>query len=150
MIELIVVLVVLGIVAVVAVVRFSMLDSFAEVAYGNEIKSVLSYARKVAVARRRHVCLTFDAQSGAQLTAEVSAPENHAGDCASWPVLNTPSGEAGLTPPRHVTISSPALPFSVEFDNEGRPVAAYTIVLTNDNTATSATISLEQESGYAH
>ncbi|SMB24118.1 putative Methylation [Sterolibacterium denitrificans] len=150
MIELIVVLIVIGIVAVVAVVRFAMLDSFSEVAYSNEIKSVLSYARKVSVARRRHVCVTFDAQSAAQLRAEVSAPENHAGNCSGYPALSTPSGASGLVPPRDVTISSPALPFSVEFNSDGRPVAAQTIVLTNGNTAATATITLEQESGYAH
>lgn len=148
MIELIVVLIVIGIVSVVAVVRFAMLDSFSEVAYSNEIKSVLSYARKVSVARRRHVCLTFDADSAAHLTAEVSAPENHTGNCASWPALITPSGATGLVPPRDVTVGG--LPFSVEFNSEGRPVAAHNIVLTNGSTAATVTIKLEQESGYAH
>lgn len=150
MIELIVVMVVIGIVATVAVVRFSMLDSFAEAAYSNEIKSVLSYARKISVARRRHVCAIFNAQSEVQLTAELSTPENHTGSCTGYPVLATPSGTDGLKPPKEVRITSPDLPFTIEFDHEGRPTAAHTIVLTNHNSGETVTIQLEAESGYAH
>lgn len=151
MVELIVVMVVVGILAVFAVPRFAQLSGFKDVGFRDQVKSAVAYARKAAVARRRHTCLVFDGGSTLTLTAELVMPENHANNCP-YTALNLPSGSNTIVPPSNVTISAPGLPLTIQFDAQGRPIVGggTAIVITDSSTGTTSTLTVETETGYVH
>ncbi len=152
LIELVVVMVVVGIVAAIAIPRFSLLGGFSDVAYRDQIKSTLAYARKAAVARRRHTCLVFAADSSATLSAELVTPDAHVGNCP-YIALMMPSGANSIVPPSNVSITSPAaLPLIIQFNAEGRPIVGggTTIVVTSGGSGSTSSVTIEADSGYVH
>ena len=152
MVELIVMMVVLAIVSAVAIPRLTQLGSFKDVAYRDEIKAVLAYARKAAVARRRYTCVVFAAgTSVATVSAELVTPDAHVGSCP-YAALKTPSGLSNSTPPSGVSITSPALPLTIQFNPEGKPTVGggTTIVVTNSANSNTSSVTVEAESGYVH
>lgn len=151
LIELVVVMVVVGIVAAIAIPRFSLLGGFSDVAYRDQIKSTLAYARKAAVARRRHTCLVFAADSSATLSAEPATPDTHVGNCP-YDALMMPSGASSIVPPSNVSITSPTLPLTIQFNAEGRPIVGggTIIVVTSAGSGSTSSVTIEADSGYVH
>jgi len=151
LVELVVVMVMVGILAAVAMPRFNQLSGYKDVGYRDQIKAVVAHARKSAVARRRFTCVVFNASSVATLSAELVTPAAHAGSCP-YTALNLPSGTSTLTPPSNVTITSPGLPLTIQFDAEGRPTVGggTTIILTDSSSGSTSSLILEAETGYVH
>ena len=143
MVELIVVIVIVGILATVAVVSLSSLNGFDEAAYRDELKSELGYARKVAVARRRAVCVELTSTT-VTLQSALKTPEN--GGVCTESTLKTSAGKAQLKAPGDVTSTAT----TVRFNHEGLITAgAGLITFTNASTGGSAKLTVET-SGYAH
>ncbi len=157
LVELVVVLLLVGILSSFAMGRFSLLSGFKDAGYVDKIKSVVEFARKTAVAQRRYTCVVIDASSVVTLTFELTVPESHAGSCpasanATYLALNLPSGANTVTPPTNVTVTSPALPVTIQFTSEGIPaVGGGTVLTVTDSTANSNTaLTIEAGSGYVH
>lgn len=142
MVELIVVIVIIGILAAVAVVSLSSLNGFEEAAYRDEIKSEIAYARKVAVARRRAVCVNLTSTQ-LSLQSALSTPE-HSGACTAN--LNTAAGKTQLQAPGSVTSTVT----TIRLDHEGWVTAGTGLItVTNAATGDSARLTVEA-SGYVH
>jgi MSHA pilin protein MshC len=72
--ELVVVLLVIGILAVAAFASLGNMSAFQERGEYDEVISAVQYARKSAIARRRHVCVSV-ASNSLSLTISPAAPE---------------------------------------------------------------------------
>ncbi len=132
-VELVVTLVIVGILAAIALPRFQDSAAFTQRGFYDEVKAALCYAQKLAIAKRREVCvdfppgqvvLTFNPTtvSGAACTSAVNLP----GQSAPY-VVNVPAGIAlvpsanfrfnglGQPTPAPVTVSltGRALPITV-------------------------------------
>jgi MSHA pilin protein MshC len=146
-IELVVVMSIIGIMAFVAMPSVTRVMAIQAPGYRDQVMATLEFARKMAVAERRHVCVSV-AASTVTVTIDNGLPVNHTtGNCASTLIL--PSGSNVLTAPGNVT-ASPATSF--DFDAEGRPVsgAPATITVTDSSASQTATLTVEAESGYVH
>lgn len=142
MIELVVVITVVGIMAAVIGPRFLGSAAFATRGFYNEAQSVVSYARKTAVAWRNvpiFVCVTATAISARSVS------------CGGTLLVHPATGAAlTTTAPSGVTLS-PIGNFS--FDGAGRPVpnTQVTIVFTSTIGGDPArSIKIEAETGYVH
>jgi MSHA pilin protein MshC len=147
MVELITVMVLVGIMSFVALPNLTKAFTLKAPGYRDQIVATIEYARKIAVAQRRHVCVTI-AASTVTVTSDQGLPVNHTnGTCAS--ALTLPSGSNVITAPSSV-IASPAT--SIDFDAEGRPVtgAPATITMTDSSVSSTAALTVEAESGYVH
>ena len=63
LVELIVTMVVISIMAYVAIPRFSSMMGFSDIGYRDQVAAAIGYARKIAVAQRRHTCVVIAAGS---------------------------------------------------------------------------------------
>lgn len=133
-VELVVTLVIVGILAAIALPRFQDSTAFTQRGFYDEVKAALRYAQKLAIAKRREVCvdfppgqmvLTFNPTTvaGAACTSAVNLP----GQSAPY-VVNVPAGIVLLpsanfrfnglgqpTPaPVTVALTGRALPITVE------------------------------------
>jgi MSHA pilin protein MshC len=147
MVELITVMVIVGIMAFVAMPNVSQGLALKAPGYRDQIVATIEYARKIAVAQRRHVCVSI-AASTVTVTSDHGLPVNHTnGTCSS--TLTLPSGSNVITAPSNVT-ASPAT--SIDFDAEGRPVtgAPATVTMTDSSASLTASLTVEAESGYVH
>lgn len=133
-VELVVTLVIVGILAAIALPRFQDSTAFTQRGFYDEVKAALRYAQKLAIAKRREVCvdfppgqmvLTFNPTTvaGAACTSAVNLP----GQSAPY-VVNVPAGIVllpsanfrfnglGQPTPAPVTVSltGRALPITVE------------------------------------
>lgn len=147
LIELVSVMSLIGIMAFFALPKLTQVMSLQSAGFKDQVKSTIDYARKIAVAQRRHVCVTI-AASTITVTSDRGLPVNHTnGTCASTLLL--PSGLNVVTAPTGVTMSPAVV---LDFDAEGRPVtgAPATITLTNASVSQSSTLMVESESGYVH
>jgi len=147
MVELITVMVLVGILSVVALPNLSGAFAVKSPGYRDQVVATIEFARKIAVAQRRHVCVSI-AASTVTLTSDHGLPVNHTnGTCSS--TLTLPSGSNVITAPSSVT-ASPAT--SIDFDAEGRPVtgAPATITMTDSIASQTASLTVEAESGYVH
>ena len=100
LVELVVMLVVIGILAAIAIPRFQDTSAFTQRGFSDEVRAALRYAQKLAIAKRREVCvdfppgqivLTFNPTTvvGAACTSAVNLP----GQSAPY-VVNVPTGIA--------------------------------------------------------
>lgn len=117
----------------------------------DQIKAMIEYARKIAVAQRRHTCVVIDASSNLTLSSELVTPESHAGACP-YTVLHLPVGGDTLLAPKNVTVTPP---LTIEFNAEGIPVGAFatTTISVQDNsggTTSTSTLIVQAGSGYVH
>lgn len=147
MIELVTVMTVVGVTAAYALPNVKQMMFLKSAGYIDTVKATIDYARKVAVAQRRHVCVSIAATT-ITVTSDRGLPASHTnGTCPSTLLL--PSGSNIVTAPSAVT-ASPAV--SIDFDAEGRPVtgAPATITLTDSNLSQTSTLTIEAESGYVH
>ena len=149
MIELIVVIIVLGIMALAIVPRFSLLSGFNEAGYNDQIRSAIEFARKAAVASRRHVKVTV-AANGLVLTAAAADPDS--GFPGSFPRnLNLPGTSSNaITPPANGTLVASVSPLI--FDPNGIPLnnAGATLSTASTYTVSGYTVTVEAYTGYVH
>jgi len=147
MVELVIVMSITGIMAFVALPRLMQAMSLQSPGYRDQVSAAIQYARKIAVAQRRHVCVSI-ASTTVTVTTDRGLPSAHTvGTCSS--ALPLPSGSNIITAPSNVT-ASPAVSF--DFDAQGRPVAGApaTITITDASSSHAATLIVEAESGYVH
>lgn len=120
MLELVVTIVILGILAAIAIPRFVGRNVFDERGYFDQVRTALRYGQKIAIAKRREVCVTVAAASVALTFNPV--PGSGA-PCAAFAAVNLPgSSDPYILPaPAGVAIVPP--PVAVfKFDALGRPV----------------------------
>lgn len=148
MIELVMVLVLLGIISFVAVSRFADTGAFTTVSQADQVRSVLRYAQKLAVAQNRPIHVRVS-------TTDVSACFNVCGTA-----IASPSGTVAIDNGITVTANT-ALPFLMYFDEKGRPYRSGDPVGTDASTFTglvigiaagsyNGTVTVERETGYVH
>lgn len=146
LLELILVLVIMGILSFAALQLFSR-NAFDARGYADQVSSMLRFAQKEAIAKRRNVCVNISATN---VTLSFAAT---AGTACDWttPANNTdlvsPAGDAPFskTAPSGVSIAVAA---TFSFDPLGRPSAAQTVTVTDGST--SLAITVEGETGYVH
>ena len=91
LVELVVTLIIVGILAVVALPRFADRALFETRGFVDQTLATLQYARKVAVASGRNVCVVA-AAGGNTLTVTMAAARGAAGVCAAANVVANPAG----------------------------------------------------------
>jgi MSHA pilin protein MshC len=142
MIELIVTLMVIGILAIAVLPRMDLLRGFDEIGFRDQVRAALEYARKSAVAQRRHVCVVM-AGGTVTLTVADAVPESGAGACPYARGLTLPgSNSNAFAAPAGVTVTPDT---TLRFDALGRPSAGAVLAVTG-----SGTIVVEAETGYVH
>lgn len=145
MIELVVILMMIGILAIAAVPRMAMMTGYKDMGYRDQIQAAIEYARKTAVAQRRHTCLTI-AGNAVTLTGDLTTPDVHVVGTCSSNALSLPSGTNTLDPPSGVTVTNAV----IQFDNEGRPDTGVTLTVTDTSSGTNSTLTVETDTGYVH
>lgn len=145
-VELIITITIIGILAGIAIPRFVSRDAFDSVGFTDQVVSITRYAQKVAIAKRRTVCVTLAANT-------ITLNYTNAALCDT--PLALPSDQANtLNAPNAVTLDSPIASFY--FDPLGRPFnatdnAALTAPLSiTVNGTPPRTITVEHETGYVH
>ena len=142
LIELVVVLIIVGILAVTILPRFANKSDFEQAGFRDQVRASLQYARKIAVASRRYVCVTVGASS-VSLQVDPRLPENAGSPyCSVTPVslLMPGSSTATLTAPSSVALGTATF----TFDPLGQASAATSISITGGSP-----IQVEQ-AGYVH
>lgn len=129
------VVVMLGVLAVFAAPRILDTGDFSARGFHDETLSLLRYAQKTAIAQRRTVCVSLNA-NGVALTMDTNSPPD--GVCDATPTMpNTPKGGSGLAG------TVPAFQFT-PLGSTNRTTA---IVITIAN---STGITVEADTGYVH
>lgn len=131
LVELITVMIAVGVLAVFAVPR-AFDRSFDERGFHDAVKVTVQHARRVAVASRRHVCVTTTPGVGAAarvaLGIDTALPEAGSASVACGSPIDLPSSERGCDPPVGNALCAPAgvtlAGDSVVFDPQGRSVTA--------------------------
>ena len=142
LIELVTVLMITGILAFVVLPRFDLLRGFDEVGYRDKVKATLEYARKSAVAMRRHVRVSV---AGSGLTVEFQQQTPELEGVAAWSALKLPGSATNtFTPPDGVSLAPAAT--TIVFDALGRPDAGKSFTVSGG----AGTISVEAETGHVH
>lgn len=144
MVELITVMVVLGILAAVAIARLDA-SMYRERGFHDGLKAALQYARKVAVAKRRQVCV--DATTGnagsVAFTIVAAAPENGIAACPAANPLPLPGGSGNrIDVPAGVSLDEGD---DFYFDALGRASVGGRFRSTGQ-----PAIDVAQETGYVH
>lgn len=146
LIELIMVMVLLGILAAYAAPRIFNRADFDTNGMHNMSMAYLRYAQKTAIAQRRTVCVTFQANG---MTLRIASAAG-ATDCTAGAALPGSDGNAGLVGPANYT----ATPAAMGFDALGQPLSAAGAVLGAATTITvtgaGRTITVEAATGYVH
>lgn len=149
LIELISVMLIIGILAVVVLPRFGMLRGFDEIGYRDKVKATLEYARKSAVAQRRHVKVTV---AGNGLSLDISSADPDSGFPASFPrPLQLPgSSTNAISAPSGGTLTASMNP--LVFDALGRPLDSTGTAISAAATygVSGNTFYVEAETGYVH
>lgn len=163
MVELVTVMVVIGILGAIGASRFFDNNTFAGRAYSDQVKSVIRYAQKLAIAQNRPVfvlatparvavCFTANCNSAAALafapgsantgsTATRAACTLNNNYVANWMCEGTPASVA-------VTGVAPGDVFS--FDRMGRPSFAAPLTLTFTSGTSVYQFTVEAQTGYVH
>lgn len=146
LIELVVTLIVVAILAVIAIPRLNT-RTFDTVGFYQEVLSSVRYAQKEAVAKRRVVCVTANANS---VTIRFA---NAAGSSVCNTNLVSPRGVSPfVVTAASGVVLSPAVSFFFDplgrpFDGAGVPSPQRTISITGDGTQSFV---VEAETGYVH
>lgn len=150
MVELVVTMIVIGILAVVVMPRFANQLTFETRGFTDQTLATLQYARKVAVAAGRNVCVSASS-GGITLTMKMASARGGTVDCSSGTAFSNPTGKwqtyTGIT-------YSSALNTIFSGDGSataGPPVPAVPVVssLTVFGDGTTYTIVVET-TGYVH
>ena len=142
LVELVVTLLIVGILAVVTLPRFADRTLFETRGFVDQTLATLQYARKVAVASGRNVCVNA-AAGGRELAVTMAAARGAAGVCAAANVVAKPSA-AWRTDPG-VTYGS-ALATTFGADGKATATAAPHFTVVGDSTYTIVV----EETGYVH
>lgn len=140
LIELVVVIILVTILAVVALPRLNT-QTFDTVGFYDEVRATVRFAQKDAVAKRRHVCLGFSANSVTLTYSPLHAPVNCSADLVS------PRGATPFVVTAASSVAFAPTPANFSFDPLGRPSLAQLITITGDG---SRSFSVEAETGYVH
>lgn len=129
------VVVMLGVLAVFAAPRILNTGDFSARGFHDETLSLLRYAQKTAIAQRRTVCVSLNA-NGVSLTMDTNSPPD--GVCDATPTMpNIPKGGLGLAG----TVAA------FQFTPLGSTNQAAAIGITIAN---STSITVEADTGYVH
>lgn len=153
LVELVMTLVIIAILAVFAVSRLDFKSGFDQRSYHDKLKAALQFARKVAVARRRYVCVSV-AANAVSFTLDPNVPESTAtrfgGTCPFTQALALPAPDSScggavnkICAPSGVTLAATAASF--QFDALGGASAGVTFTSTGE-----PDIKVEAETGYVH
>jgi MSHA pilin protein MshC len=150
LVELIVTMVIIGIMAIAVVPRFDIITGFDAVGYADQLKSVLRYGQKSALAHRRAIIVDFSGDTPTlAYTAESSCvltPPN-----MTYPTALRPRGNSTSLPV--AKIGTTDTDEWICFNTMGKPfvkdLTALSATLTISITDASA-ISIEPETGYVH
>lgn len=145
LVELVIVIIVVGILAATIMPRFANRADFDQAGFHDQAASALQYARKIAVASRRYVCITGNTtglsfQLDPRLPESVTVPPT-CSVAISLPGANNSCGTNKICPPSSVTLGAS----SFYFDPQGRASATTTITMTGQ-----PSIRVEQGTGYVH
>jgi MSHA pilin protein MshC len=137
---------IVGILAVVALPRLDALTGFDAIGYADQLKAVLRYAQKSALAQRRAFAVEFGG-SLPTLTYSATSNCNGAMSTATYPAqLRSPGGSTGV-PAEGGDFSTTW----VCFDSMGTPYKSTSVALTSQGTISitgASTILVEQDTGY--
>ncbi len=163
MIELVTIMLIVGIMAIVVLPRFDLLKGFDEIGYRDKVKATLEYARKSAVAQRRHTQV-ITASNCMGIWIASADPDSGFPGSASGPVLcgnivttfprslTLPGTSSNaFTPPANGTLTSTTT--TLVFDPLGRPFDGTTgdpLTLSATFTVSGSTVTVEAETGYVH
>lgn len=152
LIELISVIVITGILSF-AVIRSLSRTTFDARGYADQVASMLRFAQKEAIAKRRSVCVNIatNATSGSSnvtLSFATAAATSCDPVAANNTALPSPSGDASFSRDAPDGIALAPLPNNFAFDPLGRPTAAQSITVSGD--VSPLTITVESETGYVH
>lgn len=131
LIELIVVMIVLGILAVAILPRFADRLIFDMRGFADQTRAALEFARKVAVASGRNVCVTA---TSAELRLTMATARGRAAACTPPmpPVVNPATGSAyTISAPSGVSLTSY---FDTVFHADGSPTVTGTFTVSGDGT----------------
>lgn len=159
MVELIVVMVLIGILSTIAVSRFFERSAFDAAAWSDQVRSMLRFGQKVAVAQNRpvfvlftpdRVALCFAAQADCPQELQVRAPGG--GNSASRDTLAACTSREWLCEARPAGLAMTVPAAAIRFDGLGRASAGavlagrLTIGIKGD--ALTRSIGIETETGY--
>lgn len=142
LVELIITMIVIGILAVVAMPRFANQLTFETRGFVDQTVATLQYARKVAVASGRNVCVS--ASSGGNTLTQTMATARgwQSGSCVGGTAITNPA--ATWRKDAAVTYGS-ALSTTFGGDGSATPVPGFTV--TGDNTTYTIVV---ESTGYVH
>jgi MSHA pilin protein MshC len=151
LVELIVTMIVVGILGAVMLPKFANRQTFETRGFADEALAAVQYARKVAVASRRNVCVVA---SGSTLTLTIATLAGSAQACSVSTYAANPAGGNYVITPRHSDVSFTGT-LSVIFDGQGRPLDSSRVALTSDASVTIAgdanyTLIVVPGTGYAY
>jgi MSHA pilin protein MshC len=146
LVELVVTLVLIGILAAIAVPQLTGTQVYDQLGFTDRTLTLLQYAQKSAVAKRRQVCVNF--VSATQVVVMYSSAF---GSAACDAQLIGPGGETPYSAIATGTVTYSPLPANVIFNALGQANAQQTISFVSGGSAAVArTIVVEQDTGYVH
>jgi len=145
LVELVVTIAVAGILAVTLVPRFAKKSDFDQVGFHDQVVASLRYARQIAIASRRNVCVTA---SPAQIEFQVDPqlPEAVVVPSCSRELMIPGRNANTVTAPADVTLT-PGGSYNFYFSPEGRPLVSGTSASATYNVA-GQLVTVESETGY--
>jgi len=153
LVELVVTLIVLGIVAATLLPRFADKDTFERRGFHDQLTAALQFARKVAVAQRRHVCVRYSG-GNFSLSVDLRQPEAGASFCDGGTGheadLRLPATDGKCSASNQVcapdsVTSLDSVSGTLVFDALGRSSTAATFAVNGQ-----PEIRVEAETGYVH
>lgn len=149
LIELIMVLVIVGVLAAIALPRFFERKNFDAAGFADQALSMMQYAQKMAVAKRRNVCVTVTANPD-RIALSYDAAGTALTACSSgYIALPSPDGNPAYAAnaPNGITFA-PASAFI--FTPSGSSSLAAPLTLTVSGSDVARNIVVEARTGYVH
>ncbi len=138
-VELVVTLVIIGLLASIALPRFQDNTAFTQRGFSDEVRTALRYAQKVAITKRREVCVDFPA---GQVVLTFNPSTIPGAACSSAVNLPGQSAPYSINAPTGIALIASA---NFRFNGLGQPsVAPVTVALTGR----ALPITVSAETGY--
>ena len=146
MVELITVIVILGILAAVAAPRFFEVNVFKSRGFSDEVKAVLRFAQKTAIAQRKFVCVALDSNS-VTLTIDLTTnPSVTTSTTCPATALQIPGKGTNRVSSNDATFTTSPSMTSFYFNAAGKPSFTATVTFDVNGNA----FKIENETGYVH
>lgn len=144
LIELVMSMIIVGLLAVAVVPKFFERQSFDARGFYDESKSMLQYAQKTAIAKRRNVCAAI---SSGTITLSFASAAGPAAPCNTG--LQSPLGQTpfSITAPSGIIIAATAASFSFNAIGKTNLASQLDVQIIGDTTHH---IFVEPETGYVH